>query len=139
MSDCVPFGTVQEYSVPPTSGSSDDHNPILAPMEMLVPNLTAWIKKCYLLVAIRVGATDLHPLVAVAQRTSQPEVFFCRRATSSQGNDMLHVHRHSCVCLWGQTVATPVTGLGGDFFSQGSANVRTRHVGYLRCSCIGTR
>jgi len=122
----------------PAGSLPDDQGAIFAPTKVLVPALTAWVEKGYLLIALRVGALCLRPLVPVAQRASQPQVFFCGRAASSLGNDVLHVHRHGSVCLRGQAVATSVAGRGSDFLSQGLANVRARH-GPPQFSCVGTR
>jgi hypothetical protein len=56
----------------PTSGLPDDQGAIFAPKKVLMPDLTAWVEKGYLLTALRVSAVCLRSLVAVAQRTSQP-------------------------------------------------------------------
>ena len=127
----------------PTGGLPDDgrrtsRGAILAPVKVLVPLLAAGVEKGYLLIALRVDAVRLRPLVTVAQRASQPQVIFCGKAASSLGNDVLHVHRHGSVCLRGQAVATSVAGRGSDFLSQGLANVRARH-GPPQFSCVGTR
>ena len=98
----------------PTGGSPDDQGTIFAPTKVFVPVLTAWVEKGHLFTALRVGAVRLSPLVAVAQWTSQPEVFFCGRAAGSLGDDMLYMHGHGRVRLWGQAIATPMAGLGGD-------------------------
>lgn len=98
----------------PTGGLPGDQGAILAPTKVLAPGLAAWVEKRYSLTALRVSAVRLRPLVAVAQRTSQSEVFFCGRAASSLGDDMLYMHGHGRVRLRGQAIATPMAGLGGD-------------------------
>ena len=124
---------------PSTGGAPDDQRAVLAPVKVLAPGLSTGVENRYLLTALRVGAMRLCPLVAVTQGTRQPEVVFCGRATGSPGDDVFHVHRHRRICLWSQTVAAPVTGLSGNFLSQGLGNVGTCHPDYLGASCMGTR
>lgn len=123
----------------PTGSLPNDQGAILAPTKVLAPGLAAWVEKGYSLTALRVGAVRLSPLMAVAQWTGQPEVFFCGRAAGSLGDDMLYMHGHGRVCLRSQAIATPMAGLGGDLLSHGPGNVGTRHMDYPRFSCIGTR
>jgi hypothetical protein len=123
----------------PTSRSTNDQGAILAPTKVFTPSLTAWIKEGYSLTAFRVNAMCLCSLVAIAQRTSQPEVLFSGGAACCQGDDMFNMHGHRSVRLRGQAITTPIACLGDDFLPQGLGDVRAYHENYPSSSCMGTR